>query len=302
MIAGAFRLALLLSLTLTVTGAWAVSEPTSQPTTRPATMILHLPTAPYPHPSRKDGYKSGDETFPMAGHYDDDSVGIYVPEKFKAPDGPADFVIHFHGHRNHVTKVFEQYDLAGQMEKSGVNAILVVPQGPYEVPDSSFGKMADEGGFAAMMNDVANELVKRGVLRSAQIGRIVLAGHSGGYLPVATVLDHGGLTDHITDVLLFDASYGSLDSYVNYISDQTKPRRLISICTAHLAGQNMMMMAMLQDRGVKYEVKIDGKLTDDIVRPRGPLFIHTRDLAHGEVLGKRDYMAMWVRTSALADK
>ena len=131
-------------------------------------------------------------------------------------------------------------------------------------------------------------------LPTQQIGRIVITAHSGGYKAASAVVAVGGLSDHITDVLLFDASYGELQRFAGWIA-AGKDRRLISIFTAHLASANVELMVMLASRRVHYDLLMDEKLTPQMTSPRRMIFIHTLDLAHDEVIGKRHYYAMFLR-------
>ena len=268
--------------------------------TQNGTLILRsFKNAPYPHASRAEGFTRGGVTYPAAEHYSDSTVGLFIPKDFH-PGKRTDFVFHFHGHVNHVSQVIASYDLEGQMVKSGRNAILVVPQGPKDVPDSGGGHLElDPGGFQALVEEIAAYLAETGRIPSPAIGRIIVGGHSGGYATVSGILQRGGMNDHITDVLLYDSSYGELAGFADWIQGGSG-RRLISIFTEHLASANVQLMAMLTQRGVPFRVMLEPDATDDILRRRGALFLHTLDLAHNDVLGKKDTFARWLRTSGLA--
>src|SRR5207253_727635 len=163
------------------------------------------------------------------------TIGIIIPPGFR-PGDSTDLVVHFHGHSNHVDRVIDSFHLAEQLNKSGRNAIFLVPQGPFDAADSNCGKMDDPGGFEAMVNEVVGYLHDEGKIPTTDVGHIAVTAHSGGYLAASAVVARGGLADHITDVLLFDASYGGLENF----ADWCKPagnRRFISIFTAHLADE-----------------------------------------------------------------
>ena len=55
------------------------------------------------------------------------------------------------------------------------------------------------------------------------VGQIVLSGHSGGYQVIAAILDHGGMTEHVREVWLFDGLYAQTDRYLAWI-DRRKGR------------------------------------------------------------------------------
>ncbi len=276
------------------------------PTTRPVgkwldesgaqVMLRPFAHAPYPHASRANGFKGSKETFGPE-HYQDSTIAIVIPKQFRQSDA-VDLVVHFHGHRNHVDQVLTEYDMIDQLQKSGRNAILLVPQGPYDAADSGFGKMEDAGGFEAMVREVVEFLYTQKKISSTDIGHIALTAHSGGYNAVSMICARGGLADHITDVLLFDASYGGLENYAHWI-EQDHNRRLVSIFTAHLAPANFELLTLLKKAGTDYDLTMEKDLTDDFLKQRTALFVHTEDLAHDEVMMKRNYYARFLATSAL---
>jgi len=101
-------------------------------------------------------------------------------------------------------------DLIGQVDRSGVNALLVMPEWRLEEQSSSAGALAREGGFRAMLDEVMASVLSPRLGRPVGLedaSRIVLAGHSGGYAPMAVAMRRGGLP-RVDDVLLLDALYG----------------------------------------------------------------------------------------------
>src|SRR6185369_2233826 len=99
-------------------------------------MLRDFQNAPFPHKSRENGWTNrAGEKF-GAEHYQDSTIGIVIPKTFKPAD-TLDLVVHFHGHRNYVENVIDKYRLPEQLIASGCNTILIVPQGPKDVPDSS---------------------------------------------------------------------------------------------------------------------------------------------------------------------
>src|SRR5690349_8631144 len=155
-------------------------------------ILKSLASAPFPHPQRAEGHKYKDEFYSAAEHYSDSTVAIFIPKGFRET-GKVDFVVHFHGWRNHVDEVLRRYELIPQLVESGRNAVLVIPQGPWDAPDSFGGKLEDQGGFKRFMDEVAETLRHQSTLRKKEfaIGSIILSGHSGGYHVMASILDHG---------------------------------------------------------------------------------------------------------------
>lgn len=260
--------------------------------------IVQLPSAPYPHESRRDGYTASDRThFPADKHYSDGSVGIVISDNF-TPGDATNFIVHFHGHRNNVANVLTQFGLQDQLNRSGVNAVLVIPQGPLDAPDSGCGKLEDAGGLENLLKDVATSLKDAGKIKTDKIGSVILTAHSGGYKATAACVKHGGLADHITDVLLFDATYGGLDQFANFAAGGAN-RRVVSIFTEHLASENYMLLVMLNKLSAPYSLLMEDDWKDDDLLPRRTIFIHTRKLAHNDVVSKVDYFSRFLKTSSL---
>ena len=94
-------------------------------------------------------------------HYSDSTVAIFIPKGFHT-SGPVDFVVHFHGWNNSVASSLKEYKLIEQMAASDKNAMLVVPEGPRDAPDSFGGKLEDPEGFKRFMDDVAGVLAPTG--------------------------------------------------------------------------------------------------------------------------------------------
>jgi hypothetical protein len=256
--------------------------------------LVPFQSAPFPHASRDQGFQSGTTFYPRDPYYTDSTVGVFIPKNFK-PGKKINFVVHFHGHNNHVQQVFEQYDLQRQMQLSGLNAVLLVPQGPRDVPDSTDGKLQyDQGSLTALLKEATAFLVKEGKTPAdTTLGHVALTAHSGGYLVTTYIVDRKELADKITDVILFDATYGGLPAFADYCAADPK-RRLISICTEHLGHENARLIALLQKRHVQARVLFEEDLTDAEVAKRGPMIVLTTTLEHNDVIAKRDYFAKWL--------
>src|SRR5207302_6543486 len=130
------------------------------------------------------------------------------------------------------------YKLIEQVAAVKVNAVLVVPQGPRDAADSGCGKLElDKNGMRDLLDEITTFLQSEGKVTTPKLGKVVLSAHSGGYKVTAAVLDHGGLSDNITDVFLLDASYGSLEWFANWCKAD-KRHHLVSLFTEHVAGEN----------------------------------------------------------------
>ena len=134
----------------------------------------------FPHPKRANGYVYEGTTYPAEPHYSDRTVVIFVPKGFR-PGETTDLVFYFHGWKNDVDRTLATFRIAGQVAASGVNAVLVLAEGPKDAPDSFGGKLEEAGVFSGLVGDVLATLKERGVIEKPRPGAIVLAGHSGAF-------------------------------------------------------------------------------------------------------------------------
>lgn len=265
-------------------------------------ILAHLDSAPFPHPDRAAGHRYKDEEFSAAEHYSDNTAAIFIPKGFHA--GKAiDFVVHFHGWRNNVTNVLTRYRLIDQMVESKRNAILVVPQGPRDAPDSFGGKLEDRNGFKVFLEEVMQTVRTKSLLtnKTVAIGRIILSGHSGGYAVMASILDHGGLTDHVREVWLFDALYGRTEKFINWL-DQSKGR-LLNIYTENggTKAETGNFKNLLQARDITFLSLNEKGLAVEALRSNCPLILFT-ELAHDEVVSAHSTFRDFLKTSGLAER
>jgi hypothetical protein len=291
------RLILLLTLGLILAQvAW--SAPLLEFTEKPYGLIAwaDFENAPYPHESRAEGRRSRSGNI-SPEHYQDSTVVMVVPEDFE-PRQTVDLIVHIHGHGNNARAANDQFLLGDQVDAAGVNAILVIPQGPHMVSDSMFGKLDEPGGFEALVREVLESLQSSGVTTSRRLGRIVLMGHSGGYYTCGQVLKNGDLVDHVAEIYLWDATYAQIQHFAAYA--QRPDVRIVSIFTGHLAEDNVDLLAMLQGDGTRALMIHDSLLSDDLLRRERVMLIHS-DLSHNGVIMDTRNLERWLRTSALAE-
>jgi len=265
-------------------------------------IVASFASAPFPHPARAEGHTYQGKLYAAAEHYADSTVAIYIPKGFRETDR-IDFVVHFHGWNNTVAGTLETFHLAEQLVASGKNAILVVPEGPHDAPDSFGGKLEDAGGFQRFMDEVLATLRDRAGFKreTFSAGRIILSGHSGGYHVMAGILDRGGLTKNADEVWLFDAFYGQTDSFVGWA--QRSPGRLIDLYTDHGGTKEETEKLITHLRAVDTTIfqAEEAQLDPASLTGRHYVFIHT-DLTHNEVLDKRGEFALFLKTSVLTDR
>lgn len=264
-------------------------------------LLEHLASAPFPHPQRAEGHKYKDKLFSVE-HYTNNTVAIFIPKAF-GETGTVDFVVHFHGWQNNVEGVLKHYQLIEQLFASRRNAVLVVPQGPLNASDSFGGKLEDPDGFARFMKDVVDTLRQKSALtnKSFELGKIILSGHSGGYQVISSILEHGGLIEHVKEVWLFDALYARPDKFLAWWDNSHG--RLIDIYTEHggTKSETEQLMANLKQRGTPYFASKAIETTTVDLRQHKLLFLYT-DLEHDDVIDKRKTFEQFLTTSILTER
>jgi beta-lactamase class A len=175
-------------------------------------------TAPFPHGKRERGFKASGGTFyPYHPHYDDNSVVVVVPETFKETAEGTNVIIHFHGHMDDNLGVLERDGMPQALAAQRINAILVLPQGPYRADDSFGGKMEDKGGLKRLIEDMLSTMKNENIVKSTRLNKLVISADGLGYRAAAFALERGGLQSHITDVFLFDALFGRQDALRDWL-------------------------------------------------------------------------------------
>ena len=264
-------------------------------------IVTNFATAPFPHPSRANGHLYDGTNYDTHTHYSDSTVALFIPNGFRATSS-VDFVIHFHGWRNTVAGTLQQFQLAEQLTASGRNAILIVPEGPHDAPDSAGGKLEDSRGFAHFMAEALAVLKQNNVISNeALAGKIILSGHSGGYRVMAGILDRGGLTDHIREVWLFDALYANSDSFLTW-ADRGNTR-LLNIYTDHggTLENSQAMFATLSQNGRDIHALLatneSGVIPLDLIT-HSYVFLHS-DQVHNDVVSRHKTFQEFLETSCL---
>ncbi len=262
------------------------------------TILTPFLSAPFPHASRAGGHKYMEELFPADKHYSDSTVAMVVPGEFE-DRGSVDFVVHFHGWRNTVAGTLEQFNLPEQFTASRRNAILIVPEGPSNAPDSSGGKLEDPDGFECFMDEAIEVLRKRGAIKTnSSAGKIILSGHSGGYKVMSSILEHGGLADSIKEAWLFDGLYGQGEKFLAW--SQKTGGRLLNIYTdtGGTKTRTEEMMAELKQRGIKFLATTDLAATPQGLTTNRFVFLHS-DMTHNGVIMTRRTFQNFLETSCL---
>ena len=263
-------------------------------------LITRLSSAPFPHPSRAGGHTYGHQLYPADKCYSDSSVALFIPQGYRQTDS-VDLVLHLHGWRRIIDTSLQKHKLPQQLTESGKNAILVVPQGPRDAPDSFAGKLEDPGGLKRFVDEVVEVLYRESKIKTRTVGKIILTAHSGGYEGVAYALMRGGIPEKVKEVYLFDALYAETEKFAHWADHYNG--KLIDIYTDS-GGTRWESQALMQDLdgwNVPYCSKTESSLLFSDLQKNRWIFIHT-DLEHEGVLAERMQFRDYLKASCLSDR
>ena len=190
-----------------------------------------------------------DETF------SDRSVLLHIPRGFDVRR-PSLLVVFFHGHgANLGDDVFKRQQVPAQLTAAGANAVLVAPQLAVNAADSSIGKLWQPGAFARFLGEAAKELAKLHgdprTQRSFASMPVVIVAYSGGYVAAAWSVHHGGVKRRIRGVVLFDALYGEVDKFADWIV-MDRSRLFVSAYTSSTRPRNSELQHLLNAQNVPF--------------------------------------------------
>jgi hypothetical protein len=212
------------------------------PGPRGSTLLFELEHAPF---------GAGDK-------YRDATVLVYVPAHYRMPaSGAVDVVVHFHGHHYTAERATMGHVLREQLDDSGVNAILVVPQLAVLAVDSSAGRLERPRGLDRMLRELVRELRRSEVnarlgaaslAAARRVGTVCLSAHSGGYLAAARCLAVGGR--EISGCWLFDALYGETDTFADWLLGAAEHRLTSFHAGGDVTKNSLALAARFASEGV----------------------------------------------------
>ena len=211
--------------------------------------VISSSNSPFPHPERAGEHDYNGTHFSFEVHYNDSSVAIFIPDDFRKTEA-VNLVFYFHGWGNRIQETIEKFNLLDQYSASQTNAIFVFPEGPKNSSDSFGGRLEEPQIFKALVGDIMAFLSQENKINKATPGRIILSGHSGAYRIIAFILNRGGLTDHISEIYLFDALYGQVENYTHWL--EKFHGRLVNITTPNggTSGNSIDLIEDLNDWGI----------------------------------------------------
>jgi len=251
----------------------------SGPLARGRSKLVEFDTAPFPYSglvprtnkpfldveeNGRRGHRTGsgriyweDET------YSDRQVLLHLPKGFDIRR-PSLLIVFFHGHGAKLADdVYLRQRVPAQLSASGVNAALVAPQLARDAADSSAGKFWEPGAFARFLGEAAQHLARlhgdRKSVRSFASMPVVIVAYSGGYLATAWSVHHGGLGNRLQGVVLFDALYGEIGTFADWITRQ-KSAFFISTYSRSTEGRNTQLQTLLTERQIPFTTALQPRL------------------------------------------
>jgi len=234
----------------------------------------------FPNANRIEGHKYGDNYYSSLEHYADSTVLIFIPNNLNKSNS-IDVVFYFHGWWNNIDSSITQFNLIEQFYKSNKNAILVIPETAKNAPDSFGGNLEGKNVFNKLTSEVVEHLNKF-TKTNYTLGNITLAGHSGGYRVISYILLHGGLTDRVKNVILFDALYADVEKYSYWINKNNGKFFNIYTQNGGTKAESEDLMICFDAWGLQYKFFNDDFLVDDLKETRIN-FIESK-LGHSEVI------------------
>jgi len=183
---------------------------------------------------------------------------VYVPSNFELrafdanaaadaqdQEGKLDVVVWVHGYNNCIANVVRSprlscnctahtdvrvgYGLIEQFESAAAadhqaksHNLLVVAEVAYDAASDAPGRWADKGLFKAYLDELLSEhmgpVLGAAGLSSADVGRIRIFSHSGGYYVIGNMATVGGLAGTVRELVLFDSLYANMPQFDAFVT------------------------------------------------------------------------------------
>jgi len=244
------------------------------------------------------------------------SALVYVPRNFD-PTPPLSVIVFIHGFSNCVENVVRDaggectpdggtraaYSLASQLEATGKNAILVVPEIDYDAQTGNPGALGNSDGFKAFLTETLADL--SGPLHGAtlaDVGTVIVSSHSGGYQTAAAIASKGGVPG-VVEVDLLDSLYGNTADFDAWAMTVAPGKRFADVYTSGGGTlANSQAMATRAQAWVPADQLLDDRTTDTLTDAQyaHELIFKMSGLTHDGVPAY--YFGKFVGTSVLAPK
>jgi hypothetical protein len=255
---------------------------------------IELDNTAFPHKNRDGGHVYKGEHFNLADHYKDKSSIVFIPNNYELKDS-VNLVFYFHGWWNNIDTSITKFKLIEQFYYSKSNAVLVLTETAKNSPDSYGGHLEEKDVFKDLVYEIIAELSDQLEIET-ELGKIIIAGHSGAYRVMSYILMHGGVTKNITDVIIFDGLYADVEKYSYWLDNYGG--RFINIYTPNGGTKEESENLMLCLNGWKIPYKLiedDNFSSDDLIKER-IIFIKS-ELGHIEVIHTKNQFKKFLESS-----
>lgn len=200
--------------------------------------------------------------------YADRHVLLYLTRGFTT-SRPGMIVLYFHGNGTRLVRDVERRQaVLHQVEAARVNGVVVAPQLAVDAADSTPGNLWRPGHLATFLEEAAVALAKlHGRRRQAGLdpadafrhSPVVIVAYSGGYLPAAWSLHHGGADERIAGVVILDGMYGEQARFADWL-ERRRDAFLVSASGPSSAEGNTELRRLLGERELRQVSRLDGRL------------------------------------------
>ena len=172
-------------------------------------------------------------------------VGVFLSDHVNLT-ADINFIVYFHGHiiprckteeAPFVARGMEYYwqtplfkCLRDELDASKANAVLVAPTLDKKLSESrgeaSYGNLNANGKFDFLIDETLRRLRSNGTLpATARAGKIILAGHSAGGLPMLRILEAtNSLKPNIAECWGFECLYWDVEGWQAWLADNPNKR------------------------------------------------------------------------------
>jgi hypothetical protein len=216
-----------------------------------------------------------------AAVYSDARVLFHATRDFD-PAKPFRLVLFLHGHGSEIeATVARHLDIPGQLDRAGVNAVLVAPQLARDAQESVPGKFVEPGRAAAFFDEA------QGLLRAALGGDdaawrkapIVIVAYSGGYRTAAQIISRGGVEGRVEGLVMLDAFFADAGLYAGWLARNHQRAFLYALYTRSSVEETTLLKTRLMERNIAYATRDDGG-------PLAGVRLIEVDTPHGEIAQK----------------
>lgn len=209
--------------------------------------------------------------------YSDKRTLLHVGSGFRGSSRSV-MVVFFHGNKATLSgEVVARQRIVAQFDASGIDGVLVAPQLAVNALDSSGGRFWEQGFFASYLNEAAQKLAQLGV--NAGGLPVVVTAYSGGYNPAIFALLNGGAASRVRGVILFDALFGELPRYTQWIAANSNRAFFVSAYGPSSQNENLSLRSTLTSRGIGVQDGITAQLSGG-----GVWFVDSRGAAHNDFM------------------